>query len=44
MQDVAFELLRLSSVTRFADPAALAEEVEALRACGYCCVDLDCSL
>jgi RNAse (barnase) inhibitor barstar len=44
MQDAGFELLRLSSVTRFADPAALVEEVEALRACGYRCVDFDCSL
>ncbi len=43
MGDAGFELLRLSPLTRFADPMMMAEEVHALEADGYRCVRLDCS-
>lgn len=43
MRDAGFELLRLSPLTRFADPAMMAEEVRDLAADGYRCVSLDCS-
>jgi RNAse (barnase) inhibitor barstar len=43
MNDAGFELLRASPVTRFTDPAMMAEEVRALEADGYRCVRLDCS-
>jgi len=43
MRDAGFELLRLSPLTRFADPAMMAEEVHDLEADGYRCVPLDCS-
>jgi RNAse (barnase) inhibitor barstar len=43
MRDAGFELLRLSPLTRFADPAMMAEEVRELEADGYRCVLLDCS-
>jgi RNAse (barnase) inhibitor barstar len=43
VRDTGFELLRLSPVTRFADPSVMAEEVRDLEADGYRCVPLDCS-
>lgn len=43
MHDAGFELLRLSPLTRFADPAMMAEEVRDVEADGYRCVALDCS-
>lgn len=43
MGDAGFELLRLSPLTRFADPAMMAEEVRDLEADGYRCVPLDCA-
>jgi RNAse (barnase) inhibitor barstar len=43
MSDAGFELLRLSPLTRFADPAMMAEEVRDLEADGYHCVTLDCA-
>jgi len=43
MGDAGFELLRLSPLTQFADPAMMADEVRDLAADGYRCVPLDCS-